>query len=161
MSLILMDNILPNVDRYVDKIYQEEFYDFQDGDNTFRNIQIRPNTDLFCKFLSDLFPQFFVSLNIVRRSPYMQEEPNFVHTDEEMGDFTCILYLNKNHPDDDGTTIYDDDGNPSMIVKSKYNRMFCFDSRLPHSRNLYENFGDGKDARLIQVVFLNLDHEKL
>jgi hypothetical protein len=95
MSLILMDNILPNVDRYVDKIYQEEFYDFQDGDNTFRNIQIRPNTDLFCKFLSDLFPQFFVSLNIVRRSPYMQEEPNFVHTDEEMGDFTCILYLNK------------------------------------------------------------------
>jgi hypothetical protein len=161
MSLILMDNILPNVDRYVDKIYQEEFYDFQDGNNTFRNIQIRPNTDLFCKFLSDLFPQFFVSLNIVRRSPYMQEEPNFVHTDEEMGDFTCILYLNKNHPDDDGTTIYDDDGNPSMIVKSKYNRMFCFDSRLPHSRNLYENFGEGKDARLIQVVFLNLDHEKL
>jgi len=161
MSLILMDGVLPNIDKYVDGIYKERFYEFNDGDNLFKNIQIRPSNDLFCKFLSNLFPQCYVSLNIVRRSPYMQEEPNFVHTDEEMGNFTCVLYLNKNAPDDDGTTIYDNEGKPSMVVKSKYNRMFCFDSRLPHSRNLYENFGEGRDARLIQVVFLNFDNEKL
>jgi hypothetical protein len=161
MSLILMDNVLPNIDKYVDRIYQERFYEFKDGGNLFKNIQIRPSNDLFCKFLSSLFPKCYVSLNIVRRSPYMQEEPNFVHTDEEMGDFTCMLYLNKNAPDDDGTTIYDNEGKPSMVVKSKYNRMFCFDSRLPHSRNLYENFGEGRDARLVQVVFLNFNHEKL
>jgi len=36
--------------------------------------------------------------NFIRQSPFRQEEPNFIHTDEMMGDITCILYLNQFHP---------------------------------------------------------------
>jgi len=104
--------------------------------------------------LSKLFPDYKVEFNFVRRSPLNQEEPNFIHTDEMMGDITCILYLNEMCPVDDGTTIYDNDNNPLVVVYSKFNRMIAFNSDLPHSRNLFENFGEGESARLIQVAFL-------
>ena len=57
-------------------------------------------------------------------------------------------------PVEDGTTIYDDDKNPLVKVYSNYNRMIAFDSNMLHSRNLFENFGEGQNARLIQVIFL-------
>jgi hypothetical protein len=64
------------------------------------------------------------------------------------------LYLNKTHPKEDGTTIFDTDGLPIFKVYAKFNRMTFFDSYLPHARNIFENFGEGDDARLIQVIFL-------
>jgi len=39
-------------------------------------------------------------------------------------------------------------------VYSKFNRMIAFNSDSLHSRNLFENFGEGESARLIQVAFL-------
>lgn len=92
-------------------------------------------------------------LNFVRRSPINQEEPNFIHTDEMMGDLTAILYLNKEHPEDDGTTLYYK-GKKSCILKARYNRLIVFPSHLYHSRNIFENFGYAENARLIQVCFL-------
>lgn len=71
-----------------------------------------------------------------------------------MGDLTAILYLNDEAPDSDGTTIYDKDDDKICTFFSKFNRLVIFDSYLKHSRNIYENFGDGESARLIQVVFL-------
>jgi hypothetical protein len=32
--------------------------------------------------------------------------------------------------------------------------MVAFDSDCPHSRNIFENFGEGDEARLVQVIFL-------
>ena len=32
--------------------------------------------------------------------------------------------------------------------------MIAFDSDAPHSRNILENFGQDKSARLVQVIFL-------
>jgi hypothetical protein len=154
MSLMIMEDVLANPDAYVDDIYRLGFGEFEDGENVFKGVQQRPNTDEFAYVVSELFPSYDIALNFVRRSPYMQEEPNFIHTDEMMGDVTCILYLNKYHPDEDGTTLYDDEGKPSMIIKAKYNKMFCFDSSMVHSRNMYNNFGEDRDARLIQVIFL-------
>jgi hypothetical protein len=100
------------------------------------------------------FPGYAVNWNFVRKSPLNQEEPNFIHTDEMMGDITCILYLNKEKPNEDGTTIYDEDKNPLFVLYSKFNRMIAFSSESPHSRNILENFGDEDSARLIQVIFL-------
>jgi hypothetical protein len=125
-----------------------------DGEYTFKNIQPRDKNDEFAQYVSELFFGYKVDLNFVRKSPLNQEEPNFVHTDEMMGDITCLLYLNEQAPDDDGTTIYDENKKPLLTMYSKFNRMIAFTSNAPHSRNLFDNFGEAQTARLVQVIFL-------
>jgi hypothetical protein len=44
------DNVILNPDLYVDDILKDGFYDFKDGDNTFKNVSLRDD-DLFYKFL--------------------------------------------------------------------------------------------------------------
>lgn len=154
MNLITFDNVLKNPKDYVSDIHLHGFQDVADGHNVFRNIQPRDNNDEFSQFVSNLFIGYKVDLNFIRKSPLNQEEPNFVHTDEMMGEITCILYLNEDAPKDDGTTIYDENQEPIFTMYSKFNRMIAFTSDAPHSRNIFENFGDGEKSRLIQVAFL-------
>ena len=155
MNLGILDNVLIHPNRYIKEINENEFIDVVDGDKVFHNIQPRSNVDMFARIaMAYLGPKFYVTFNFVRKSPLNQQEPNFIHTDEMMGDVTAILYLSKDHPQDDGTTIYDENGDKSCVFYSKFNRMVLFDSTLPHSRNIFENFGEGDDSRLIQVAFL-------
>ena len=156
MNLITFDNIIKDPLSYVEDIHLHGFQDVADGEYTFKNIQPRDKNDEFAKYVSELFIGYKVDLNFVRKSPLNQEEPNFVHTDEMMGDITCLLYLNEQAPEDDGTTIYDEDKKPLLTMYSKFNRMIAFDSNAPHSRNLFKNFGEGQTARLVQVIFLKL-----
>ena len=161
MNMILMDDVILSPSQYVDDILDAEFVDIYDGVNTFQNIQPRDHLDEFTTTVLDLVGPFYdIAWNFIRKSPEGQQEPNYVHTDEMMGDLTAILYLSKNHPEDDGTTIYDNDGNKACVFYSKFNRMIVFDSKLPHSRNIFENFGQGESARLIQVAFLKEKHER-
>jgi hypothetical protein len=154
MNLITLDNIIKDPVAYVEDIHKHGFQDIADGENTFKNIQPRDNNDEFAQYVSELFNQYNVSFNFVRKSPLNQKEPNFVHTDEMMGDITCILYLNEQAPDNDGTTIYDDDKKSLLTMYSKFNRMVAFNSDAPHSRNILENFGSGEQSRLVQIIFL-------
>ena len=154
MSLITFDNVLENPKDYVSDIHVHGFQDVEDGHHVFRNIQPRGDSDDFARFVSKLFPDYKVELNFVRKSPLNQPEPNFIHSDEMMGDLTCILYLNEESPSEDGTTIYDEEKKPLIRVYSKFNRMVAFESNLLHSRNIFENFGEEESARLIQVAFL-------
>lgn len=154
MNVILSDNVIQSPNEYVFDILDNEFVDIYDGTNVFKNIQPRDHDDEFALFVLDLFSDYKVVWNFIRKSPKGQEEPNFIHTDEMMGDLTAILYLSQGAPDEDGTTIYDHDMKPSFVAYSRFNRMIVFDSALPHSRNIYENFGTGDSSRLIQVVFL-------
>jgi hypothetical protein len=71
-----------------------------------------------------------------------------------MGDLTAILYLTKNPPKDDGTTLYDESYNKILITNAKFNRLFIFDSTILHSRNIFDNYGQGEYSRIIQVAFL-------
>lgn len=152
--LFTKDDVLSDPDAYVKEIYCGEFVDVPDGDKTFKNIQPRKD-DEFSKIVMEYFgSKFDIAYNFVRMSPYGQEEPNYIHSDEMMGDLTVILYLSKEHPDNDGTTMYDSDEKPSCVVYSKYNRMLSFTSHVRHSRNIFENFGEGQSSRLIQVIFL-------
>ena len=112
MSLITFDNVLENPKDYVSDIHLHEFQDVADGQHVFRNIQPRGDSDDFAKFVSKLFPDYRLELNFVRKSPLNQQEPNFIHSDEMMGDLTCILYLNEESPSEDGTTIYDEEKKP-------------------------------------------------
>jgi len=135
MNLITFDNIIKDPLSYVSDIHLHGFQDVADGEYTFKNIQPRDKNDEFAKYVSELFIGYKVDLNFVRKSPLNQEEPNFVHTDEMMGDITCLLYLNEQAPEDDGTTIYDEDKKPLLTMYSKFNRMIAFNSDAPHSRN--------------------------
>ena len=154
MNLILMSDVIKNPDKYVEDILSKDFYDIQIGEQLFKGIQPRLRDDEFGRFANQYFPDFIPVYNFVRKSPMGQDEPNFIHTDEMMGDVTLILYLNKEHPKEDGTTLYEEDGSVAMTVYSKYNRVFGFQSEIPHSRNIYQNFGEGDSSRLVQVIFL-------
>jgi hypothetical protein len=157
MNFIIFDDVVMNPDAYVKEIHEHEFVDIYDGQNTFKNIQPRDLNDEFTQTVLQLLGyDYSVAWNFVRRSPAGQEEPNFVHTDEMMGDITAILYLSKDHPEEDGTTIYNKDGSKACSFYSKYNRMVIFESKLPHSRNIFENFGKDETARLVQVAFLKI-----
>lgn len=154
MNLITFDDVIKDPKDYVFDIYNHEFKDVADGNNTFRNIQSRDNYDEFARYVTNLFNNYKVNVNFIRKSPLNQVEPNFIHTDDMMGDITCILYLNENAPENDGTTIYDENNKPLVTIHSKFNRMIAFSSDAPHSRNIVENFGQDKSARLVQVIFL-------
>ena len=156
MNLITFDNIIQDPLSYVSDIHLHGFQDVADGDNVFKNIQPRDTNDEFARYVTALFIGYKVDLNFVRKSPLNQEEPNFIHTDEMMGDITCLLYLNEQAPEDDGTTIYDEDKKPIFTMYSKFNRMIAFTSDAPHSRNLFHNFGEGETARLVQIIFLKV-----
>jgi hypothetical protein len=154
MNLITFDNVIKDPKAYVSDIHTHEFQDVEDGSNTFRNIQSRDRYDEFAKYVTNLFDGYSVKLNFIRKSPLNQLEPNFIHTDEMMGDITCLLYLNDVEPEDNGTTIYDKDNKPLVTMYSKFNRMIAFNADAPHSRNILENFGEGEAARLVQIIFL-------
>jgi hypothetical protein len=153
-SFLLIDDLLDNVDAHIADVMSNDFIDVNDGVNTFKNIQDR-NTDVVSESILLLLQDFDVAYNFVRKSPEGQEEPNFIHSDEMMGDITCLLYLNDGAPSEDGTTIYNDDDSEAVVFKSKLNRLVVFDSKLKHSRNIFNNFGSEDKSRLVQVIFLN------
>jgi hypothetical protein len=161
MTVSAIDDVIKEPNAYVRGILDIGFQDITIGEQTFKNIQPRDNNDELANAVHFLFPGYKIVYNFVRKSPFNQAEPNFIHTDEMMGDITVILYLNKLSPAGDGTIIYDNDHKPLCRLYSKYNRMVAFLSRSPHSRSIFDNFGDGDDARLIQVIFLKANiHEQ-
>ncbi|MEJ6795495.1 MAG: hypothetical protein QNK63_02190 [Flavobacteriales bacterium] len=153
MNIAIYEDLIDNVDTYVSEIIEEGFEDIQVGEDLFKNVCHR-GLDELVGFLLIKYSDYCPVLNFVRNSPLGQEEPNFIHTDEMMGDLTAILYLNKNYPSEYGTTLYDEDNNEVLICKAKYNSLFIFPSHVKHSRNSLHNFGNGDDARLVQVCFL-------
>ena len=153
-SFLLIDDFLDDVNSHLEDVMSSDFIDVTDGVSTFKNIQDR-NSDVVSNSLLTILKDFDVAYNFVRRSPEGQDEPNFIHSDEMMGDLTCLLYLNEERPGEDGTTMYDEDETSKIIFKSKLNRMIIFDSLLKHSRNIFNNFGSDERSRLVQVIFLN------
>jgi hypothetical protein len=154
MNIISFDNIIKDPKEYVKEIIKYGFQDIADGENVFKNIQPRDSNDEFAQYVRDIFPDYKVTWNFVRKSPINQQEPNFIHSDDMMGDITVILYLNEEPPNEDGTTIYDDEHKVLCKFHSKFNRMMAFDAVAPHSRNIFENFGTDESSRLVQVIFL-------
>jgi len=148
----VIDDIILNPKQYVNDILNNPFIDFADGDYIFKGIQPRED-DAFSKYVLDKFKGYKIAFNFIRQSPYKQLEPNYIHTDEMMGDVTVLLYLNEEYPKGAGTTIYSlKEG--IKVVDYKFNRMCYFDSKESHSRNLKDNFGEGDESRLVQVIFL-------
>lgn len=153
MTIDIIDDVIIDIDDYVFEVLSNGFLDIEVGEQTFKGIQPRCN-DAFQRFIESKYSEYEVAFNFIRQSPLNQPEPNFIHSDEMMGDLTVLLYLNRCTPKDDGTILYDDDESVICSVKSKYNRCFIFPSHILHSRSLFNNFGVNKSARLVQVIFL-------
>jgi hypothetical protein len=153
MNLLIKNNVLSNPTQYVDDIYSNPFIDVNDEDKAFKGIQPRSN-DEFSNFCLNQFPNTGLTYNFIRQSPFKQEEPNFIHTDEMMGDITCILYLNELPAKNDGTIFYNDNDEISVEVKAEFNKMIAFNAEVKHSRAIFDNYGEGKHSRLVQVIFL-------
>ena len=158
MRIEIIDNVISDIDSYRDEILANGFNEYDTPAGLFKGVSQREGDEL-AEYLKVLYPKHKMSINIVRQSPYGQQEPNFIHNDSDMGDITCILYLTKNVDKLDGTTIYNEDYTVSTIIKAKTNRLVIFPSYVSHSRNILKNYGEGDDARLIQVCWL-VDYNK-
>lgn len=115
------------------------------------------------------------SLSFLRRSPLHQVEPHFIHSDVDMGEWSAILYLNAEPPEEDGTAFWTHnptgtiessvphersiEGKTAMgwslrkVVHAKFNRLLIFPSSYFHSRAIFENWGNSENARLTQITF--------
>ena len=160
MTIEIIDDVLIDIDDYVFEVLGNQFLDVQAGEQVFKGIHPR-NNDKFQRFIESKFTEYNVAFNFIRRSPLNQPEPNYIHSDEMMGDLTVLLYLNKCTPKDDGTILYNNDESVMCTVKSKYNRCVIFPSHVLHSRSLFNNFGINKQleqSMLAKAMIYNFFH---
>lgn len=164
MIVNIYHNLIKNPKEYVEEILKGSFEDVEalndKGEKIiFKNLQGR-GQDEFADLLNYAFPNYEIKYNFVRQSPYKQNEPNFIHKDDMMGDLTCLLYLNSSYPSKYGTTLYDEDKEKIFTYYAKFNSLLIFDSNVYHSRNIKKNFGKDHKSRLVQVAFLKKKNEK-
>lgn len=120
-----------------------------------------------------------VNTIFMRRSPKGVHVPHMAHTDNSMGNYSLMIYLN-DHPDggtallthiDTGierapetqdllAIVHNDQNNPSAwsirdSAKMKQNRGFIFDAHEFHCALPLGGFGEGSDARTVLTVFFN------
>ncbi len=121
----------------------------QFGPDTFHGIAMAPNPALELWVRREL-PWFDPRLTFLRRSTLGQVEPNLIHDDAMMGQWTGILYLNPDPPEGDGTILYD----PETVIAARFNRLLVFPSARRHARAIPEHYGTTPEtARLVQVIF--------
>ncbi len=152
----VIDDVLADPHAYRIQALAQDFRDVTIGPDTFRGIAPCPEPDVTAAAVEAL-PNAEPVLTFFRKSPAGQHEPNFVHSDEGMGNFTGIYYMNPDPPEGDGTTFWERNGHewrPKQHVPARFNRLLLFSARIPHSRAIFDNYGQGDGARLIQVVFL-------
>jgi hypothetical protein len=131
-------------------------------------------------WLQATLPGVTPTISLYRQSPAGQIEPNYIHTDRDMGDWTALLYLTPDPPAADGTTFWRrvatgaiastaaddatqleewiawrdrDQWAPWTTVPAAEGRLVVFPAPYFHSRALEANYGAGDTSRLIQIVF--------
>lgn len=174
MSVLVFDNALTAPEEYRAAALRAQFRSYDFGHCVFHGIAVGEVGNGFVEWLREKFPEFKPSVSFIRRSPLGQVDPHFIHTDVDMGEYSCLLYLNPNPPEGDGTCFWthasgdisssvpherSQEGRTAenwtlrQHVQSVFNRAVIFPSNYFHSRAIFENHGTGDDARLVQVVF--------
>lgn len=155
MAIKILDDVLPDPMAYLSEVKRLSFRDLTLGADTFRGIAASHRRDV--DRVAESQTNASAVLSFFRRSPEGQLEPNYVHSDEAMGRFTGIYYMNPEPADGDGTAFWVCEGGEwkrDRLVPAKFNRLLTFSAGLHHSRALFNNYGEGDGARLIQVIFL-------
>jgi len=153
------DDVLPDPAGYRAWVLEQRFHDVWYGSQCFKGIAETTDRTLPGVLAELLAPGASVTTSFFRKSPLHQPEPNDVHTDVSMGDWTAILYLNPAPPDEDGTDFWRQRVSTLewvrwLHVDARFNRLLLFKADQPHARAIFENYGLSDDtARLIHVVF--------
>lgn len=147
----VLDDVLPDPHAYRAKALAQPFRDVTIGPDTFKGIA--PCADGDVAAIAAAITGAEPVLTFFRKSPLGQKEPNFIHSDHEMGAWTGIYYMNPEPDEGDGTTFWKN-GEQTEQVVARFNRLLLFTTEQEHSRSIFENYGDGDSARLIQVMFL-------
>jgi hypothetical protein len=168
--ILVFDDVLPDPAAYRAQALAQPFGTVQTGEELWHGIAPIQDPAL-PEALAARVPGAQVHLTFLRQSPEGQAEPNFIHSDEGMGQLTAILYLNPDPPAGDGTTFwrYVPTGaiagsarelptdaavwEPWRTVAAKFNRLIVFDAWYFHSRAIEDNYGDAECARLVQIAF--------
>jgi len=176
--VIVIDGFMPDAEKYRTAALARPYATYDLGGEIWHGISLVAPGDPAYELplaIQRYNPDFCPTLSFFRRSPEGQVEPNFIHTDVDMGEWTGILYLNPRCPEGDGTAFWthratqetsnrkahlrSQDGQDHtkwdfrLRVQSKFNRLLLFQSQYYHSRSIFENWGNKVEARLIQVVF--------
>jgi hypothetical protein len=170
----VFDDVLPDPEAYRAEALKHEFETFDFGHVVFHGIAPTDTDSLLCQWIKQRYSYLFPALTFFRKSPLGQVEPHLIHTDVDMGQWSGLLYLNPEPPQGDGTAFWihssgaiqslvpherSEEGKNSSswalreLVQAKFNRLVLFPSSYFHSRAIPENWGEGDDARLTQVVF--------
>ena len=176
-TIQIIDDFLAKPGLYRLMALGRQFTEFEVNGETWKGIAtLTVDSDPVSMKLKEVIPGIEPRLTFFRKSPRGQHEPHLIHTDEMMGDWIGILYLNPNPPAEDGTAFwrhlptdtvkgiaYGLSMDPECwertnVVAAKFNRLVIFDAAYYHSRALECNHGEGQDARLIQVVFGDYGH---
>jgi hypothetical protein len=174
----ILDDAMADPLAYRARALAATFRTVSDGAATFHGIA--PGLAELGALIEHRYPGFKVEHSFFRKSPSGQIEPHFIHCDRSMGEWSAVLYLTPNPPAGDGTMFWQRTDTeaigsdavhiadyaadavawfdmrhwmPRYRVAAKFNRLLLFPSRLYHSRALADNYGDGDEARLIQMVF--------
>lgn len=173
-KLFMFDNWVENPLEYRASVLRQDFSVLDYGATAiFKGIAHADLASPAILKLKARHPDLTPTLSMFRKSPFGQVEPNFVHCDIGLGDWTAILYLNPNPPPGDGTDFWQHQsgsiaGTPAFAVSAfkkpgvgtvwrhvegKFNRLLLFSADLFHSRSIFDNYGAGDDARLLQLIF--------
>ncbi len=174
-GLRIFDGVLPNPRSYREEVLKLEFRTYDFGHCMFHGIAVGEPSPRLLGWIMGQFQWLYPTLTFFRKSPLGQQEPHFIHTDVDMGQWSGILYLNPGHTEEDGTSFWTHKGTgaiESLIpherseegkdpenwtlrekVPARFNRLVMFPSSYFHSRAIHDNYGQGNDARLTQVVF--------
>lgn len=169
----VFDNFVLSPDHYRRNALEGEFKTFVFPEATFHGISIASMNSAVPVIMQKLGGE--PTLSFFRKSPLGQEEPHFIHTDIDMGDWSAIFYLNPDPPAGDGTAFWthkatgateslvpherSEEGRSTEgwtlreLAPAKFNRLMVFPSSFFHSRAIPENWGEGDGARLTQVTF--------
>jgi hypothetical protein len=179
-AITVVDDVLPDVDAYRAAVLAGTFGDAEPSPGAvFHGIR-RDLDDRLPAWIRARYPSLTPTLSFARLSPAGQAEPNYIHTDADMGEWTAIYYLTADPPPTDGTTFWRHTATGAVLstalsqealveedlaqrdlaqwtpwhrVAARPNRVVLFPAPYFHSRALAENYGTGNGARLIQVVF--------
>jgi len=179
-AIRVVDNVLDDPSDYAAETRQQTFRDVRTSPDVLFHGIAPPVDDRLPRWLAEQYPELTPTLTFVRQSPEHQDEPNYIHTDRDMGEWTVIYYLTDQPPDEDGTTFWRNkrtgaiqstaqseqefidewmawrdlsQWEPWHTVAAKPNRAVLFPAPYFHSRAIRDNYGTGDQARLIQVMF--------
>jgi hypothetical protein len=177
--MVVCDDVLADPDAYRLAALAGAFNDIIIGADVFHGIQLAED-EWLPAWIVERFPHLTPTLSFFRQSPAGQREPNYVHTDRSMGEWTAILYLTPHPPPGDGTLFWKHRATGALSstttdgralaaeeaawrdpmqweevgrVEARFGRVLVFPADRFHSRAMLKNYGTGVDARLVQVVF--------